>query len=217
MAIIQIKRSEVTATPTSLTLGELAYSEVSDTLFIGKSGSVVAKIGGFTDVDKLAGIEALADVTDATNVAAAGAVMDGDITAPDGMMIKIGVCAYDSLKLNLVAIIDPVATDDSALGYSVGSRWINTIGNEEFVCVDNTATSAIWIAVTGGGDLNGPASATNNAIARYNGVTGKLVQDSLVTIADTTGNINTQGDMTAANFVTAGLVDGRDVATDGTV
>jgi hypothetical protein len=30
-----------------------------------------------TDIDKLAGIEALADVTDATNVAAAGALMDG--------------------------------------------------------------------------------------------------------------------------------------------
>lgn len=57
----------------------------------------------------------------------------------------------------------------------------------------------------GSGDLVGPASATDNAIVRYDGTTGKLVQNSVVTIADTTGNITTSG-----------TVDGRDLSTDGT-
>ena len=35
------------------------------------------------------------------------------------------------------------------------------------------------------GDVVGPASATDNAIARFNGVTGKLIQNSVVTINDT--------------------------------
>jgi hypothetical protein len=39
--------------------------------------STTNKFTNQTDIDKLAGIEALADVTDATNVAAAGALMDG--------------------------------------------------------------------------------------------------------------------------------------------
>lgn len=41
----------------------------------------------------------------------------------------------------------------------------------------------------GGGDVTGPASATDNAVARFDGTTGKLIQNSAVTIADTTGDI----------------------------
>ena len=49
----------------------------------------------FTDADhtKLNGIEASADVTDATNVAAAGAVMDGDFSS-NGFMKRTGAASY---------------------------------------------------------------------------------------------------------------------------
>jgi len=49
----------------------------------------------FTDADhsKLNGIEASADVTDATNVASAGAVMDGDFTS-NGFMKRTGAGSY---------------------------------------------------------------------------------------------------------------------------
>ena len=39
------------------------------------------------------------------------------------------------------------------------------------------------------GDVDGPASATDNAVARFDGTTGKLIQNSVVTISDTTGDI----------------------------
>lgn len=39
------------------------------------------------------------------------------------------------------------------------------------------------------GDVVGPASATDNAIARFDGTTGKLIQNSAATVADTTGDI----------------------------
>lgn len=45
----------------------------------------------------------------------------------------------------------------------------------------------------GSGDVVGPASATDNAIARYDSTTGKLLQNSVVTIADTTGDISSPG------------------------
>lgn len=48
-----------------------------------------------------------------------------------------------------------------------------------------------------GGDVVGPASATDNAIARYDTTTGKLIQNSVVTIDDT-GNI--AGALTIANL-----------------
>ena len=46
-----------------------------------------------TEQTKLAGIETAADVTDATNVAAAGAIMDGDITG-NGLMTRTAAGTY---------------------------------------------------------------------------------------------------------------------------
>ena len=67
--IIKIKRSAVTATPTLLAEGELAYSENSGNLFIGTNGGAnLEKIGGNTDVTKLAGIEAGAQVNTVDDV-----------------------------------------------------------------------------------------------------------------------------------------------------
>lgn len=43
---LQIKRSTTTATPPTLAVGELAWSKVSENLFIGESGNVVAAIAG---------------------------------------------------------------------------------------------------------------------------------------------------------------------------
>jgi len=67
--IIQIKRSTVSAIPTTLAAGELAYSEKagSKILYIGVSGNVIEAIGGKDLFDKVAGIEvgATADQTGA--------------------------------------------------------------------------------------------------------------------------------------------------------
>jgi len=52
----------------------------------------------------------------------------------------------------------------------------------------NVTVSGSWpnqtINASSSGDVAGPASATDNAITRFDGTTGKLVQNSLVTIAD---------------------------------
>jgi len=46
-------------------------------------------------------------------------------------------------------------------------------------------SGSITIAASGGtGDVTGPASSTDNAITRFDSTTGKLVQTSLVTVAD---------------------------------
>lgn len=53
------------------------------------------------------------------------------------------------------------------------------------------ATAPEWATISGGGggDVVGPGSATDNAVVRFDSTTGKLVQDSVITIADTTGNM----------------------------
>lgn len=45
----------------------------------------------------------------------------------------------------------------------------------------------------GTGDVTGPASATDNAIVRFDGTGGKTIQNSVITIADSTGNVAGMG------------------------
>lgn len=46
------------------------------------------------------------------------------------------------------------------------------------------ADKSITIAATGSGDVVGPSSATDNALARFDTTTGKLIQNSLITLSD---------------------------------
>jgi hypothetical protein len=48
----------------------------------------------------------------------------------------------------------------------------------------DTTTQAIADLGAAGGDVTGPASATDNAVARWDATTGKLLQNSVVTVAD---------------------------------
>jgi hypothetical protein len=62
--VIQIRRSNVNVAPKSLANGELAYSFVSDRLFIGKTETAnspveVTYIGGKVIVDKVANLESI--------------------------------------------------------------------------------------------------------------------------------------------------------------
>lgn len=68
-----------------------------------------------------------------------------------------------------------------------------------------------WESVSGGGggsgDVVGPASATDNAVARFDTTTGKLIQNSGVTISDT--NV-----VSATGVLVSGLTASRAVQTD---
>ena len=55
----------------------------------------------------------------------------------------------------------------------------------------------------GSGDVVGPASATDNAVARFNLTTGKLIQNSVVTIGDT-GNTTGIANLTFTGVLTGG-------------
>ena len=67
-----------------------------------------------------------------------------------------------------------------------------------------------------GGDVTGPASATDNAVVRFDGTTGKLVQNSVVTIADSTGDISGVGQLNATTVDTTNLEVTNIKAIDGT-
>lgn len=58
------------------------------------------------------------------------------------------------------------------------------------------------------GDVMGPTASTDNAIARFDGTSGKLVQNSVVTIADTTGNMAGVGTLGVGAITTTGALVG---------
>lgn len=91
-----------------------------------------------------------------------------------------------------VMFLDPstagalTATEPSTAGQvSLPLMVVITSGAKAFF----TVKRGLVVATAGTGDVVGPGSATDNAIARFDGTTGKLIQNSVVTIADTTGNI----------------------------
>lgn len=101
------------------------------------------------DFTKLAGIETNADVTDAANVAAAGAVMDTDYAgAYEGDQIRTGVGAYAVVKHNRAAVAAPTAANDNTQDYAVGSRWFDTTADRAYVCLDASTGSAVWREVS---------------------------------------------------------------------
>jgi hypothetical protein len=83
-------------------------------------------------------------------VDAAGAIMHADISEAEGFVRKVGAEAYEAIKSNLSAIVAPIATDDSAAGYRVGSRWIDVSGGTEYVLIDSSPAAAVWLDTTGG-------------------------------------------------------------------
>jgi len=57
------------------------------------------------------------------------------------------------IRYNRSATSDPGVTDDSSKGWGVLSRWLNTVSDAHWVCVDATVGAAIWVdtAASGGG------------------------------------------------------------------
>lgn len=87
------------------------------------------------------------------------------------------------LKKSSVASKVPLATD-----LEIGELSVNL--TDQKLYTKNAAGTVVLVgsAVASGGDVNGPASSTDNALVRYDGTTGKVIQNSLVTLDDS-GNI----------------------------
>lgn len=81
------------------------------------------------------------------------------------------------LKGNGTAISAGTAGDvDSILPTQTGNSG-------KFLTTDGSNSS--WGTPSGSGDVVGPASATDNALARFDSTTGKLIQNSVATLSDT--------------------------------
>lgn len=156
-------------------------------------------------VATLTGAQALTnkDLTDASNTFAVTAAeivsgtllherggLEADVSAYAGVPFINGG-ATTEIKYNHAASAAPTANDDSGDGYVVGSRWIDTTNDKEYVCLDNTLTTAVWTETTGaGGGASGFSIVRNTASGTITGGSWQTVPiaegtdpDGLITVA----------------------------------
>jgi len=97
-----------------------------------------------------------------------------------------------------------------APGIARGTIWVRDDTPNVLVFTNDEGTDTVLSGV-GGGDVVGPASSTDNAIVRFDGTTGKLIQNSTAIVADSGAiSVTSTGDTgDAASIVADSLTTGR--------
>lgn len=127
----------------------------TDTQTLSNKTLTLPTIGSFTNANHSHQTVAQGGTLDAAAIAAGTLKherggLEANVSAFDGF-IRISGGSTTELKSEFNKTVNPTATDDSSAGYVVGSRWINTTADKEFVNLDNTATAAVWTETTGAG------------------------------------------------------------------
>ena len=155
-SIIQIKRSSANATPASLANGEIAYSFLSNNMFIGTPDSGVIKIGGASDVQKLDHAPGVLTISSAVVTNASGYVdnfktinltTDGTQTANVINVQDISVANTLSVNGDIILRGSSLQLGDGgdtiSLGATVNSSIIPTTGNT--FTLGDTSTSYLHV------------------------------------------------------------------------
>ena len=186
----------ITTNATSDTV-TISSTDTNTTYSVGDGGLTQ---NNFTDAlkTKLDGIEASADVTDATNVASAGAVMDGDFTS-NGFMKRTGAGTYTvDTNTYLTSVpsgyLQNVSEDSSpqlAANLDVQTNEITTSTSNGNVKVTPNGTGVFEIKGAGGND----GTLQLNCSANSHGIKLKSPPHSAgasytLTFPDTDGNAN---------------------------
>jgi len=100
--------------------------------------------------------------------------------------------------LTLAADATPSTTGTLRLGNTKTIGWRNAGNSADLLLAVNGSNQLTFngsALAVGTGDVAGPGSSTDNAVARYDSTTGKIIQNSGV-IVDDSDNISTQGVVT---------------------
>jgi len=131
--------------------------------------------------------------TTAISLIGTSAAIEGDLTVKDGTLI------LNSLGGGAVALQSPSSLGPGAYRqFTLPDAYPVSNG---YALVSTTAGVLSWAAAAG--DVIGPASATDNAVARFNLTTGKLIQNSGV-IIDDSNNVTGVNSLTIAGDIIVG-------------
>jgi Repeat of unknown function (DUF5907) len=105
-----------------------------------------------------------------------------------------GIVAVDAVDNMSKAVYDPAGIEEQLVGLTATQSMTGKTVNGVVLTTAGVATkyldeTGVYSTPGGGGggtgDVVGPASATDNAVTRYDTTTGKLIQNSVVLISDT--------------------------------
>jgi hypothetical protein len=220
---IQTQLNAKQASDAQLTsLAALSYS--------GNAGKVVAVNGGETDFELI-------------SVGGTGTVTSVAISGTDGIEVDSGSPITTSGTIQLGVNVATMKSTLNLSGTNSGDQNVFStfaVSGQSNVVADSTSDTLTLVAgsnitittdastdsitinstASGSGDVVGPASATDNAIVRFDSTTGKLIQNSGITIADgASGTLSgsNSGDVTlsgtpdyitiSGQTITRGLID----------
>lgn len=156
-------------------------------------------------------------VEDAIANAASISVTAGNVTLTDNNGTS------DQARMAILLVTGSPGVSRNIVAPSTSKWYIVKNGSNAEVVLKGSATTGVTIpagaevlAFWNGSDFEvtsmvGPSTSTDNAVARFDGTTGKVVQNSAVTIADTSGDITTAGYV----FTAAGAVGTPAYSTSG--
>jgi hypothetical protein len=211
--IVTKNSSTASAVPTAgqLVQGELAVNVADKKLYTeDNAGSIIVLADGV----KLAGIEALADVTDTANVTAAGALMDSELTSIASVKaLNQGVATTDSPTFAALTSTGEITANG---GIALGDNDVATFGDDDDLRISHDGTHS-KIQEVGTGDLKIQASnllleaedGTNYIYAVDNGsvrlyhpdATNGIKLTTTSTGIDVTGQINASTNLVAGTSV----------------
>lgn len=160
-------------------------------------------VGGGVEFTGSGGIQRSALTGDVTAAAGSGSTTIADEAVTNA---KLAHMAQDTIKGRASGAGTGDATDltatqatailnnfvgDSGSGGTKGLVPAPAAGDaaaSKFLHADGT-----WSTPAGAGDVTGPASSTDNAVARFDGAGGKTLQNSALLVADTTGDLSRSG------------------------
>ena len=192
---------------------QLTYGDIPSIPTVGDGGLTT---NDFTNADhnKLDGIEASADVTDATNVEAAGALMDSELAEIGTVkaLTKAGISG--SFVLTSASLASAIATNASAIASST-----NTITLSADSGTNDTYTTGETLTFAGGNGISTVVTDNNIAI---NGVANLVSASAQIDVTATTNysSINQFSDAKVKTKLnTEGVISGSSLSSpsQGTV
>ena len=196
--IIQIKRrtSGASGSPSTLAVGEFAYNEVDDTLYLGKSGSLISTVGGLGAFVSLTGTQTITGIKTFSGATVLGTPGSGTLTNCTGLPLTTGVSG-----------ILPVANGGTGASTNGGTAFALKGANSDLTSLTGLTTAlSVSQGGTGVTSSTGTGSVVLSATPTF---TGTVNCDTITSTGNITvgGNLTVNGTTTTVNSTTTTLDD----------
>jgi hypothetical protein len=122
-----------------------------------------------------------------TTITLRNAIVVSTADVDHGLTVDVGGVQYTAVaagtgaacwspRHNLASTTAPAVTDDTDLGYKVGSRWVDVTGDRIFDCIDATDGAAIWVEIPKTGAWAGACVAGTNVASITAACTGSYIR-----------------------------------------